>query len=82
MMYLGWAGSAATTPSVTAVGPLGASRLNLDEVRLIEAFLERRNSLDVNVRVRMANQVAARITLKLSMDMEQRRNAGEHGAGL
>jgi uncharacterized RDD family membrane protein YckC len=70
---LGWTGAAATAASST---PLGTGRLGMEEVRLIETFLERRSSLTDNVRVRMANQIAARITLRLGIDMDARRNAG------
>jgi uncharacterized RDD family membrane protein YckC len=70
---LGWAG----TPSTVApAGLLGAGRLGIEEVRLIETFLDRRNSLANNVRVRMANQIAARITMRLGLEMEMRRNSG------
>ena len=55
---------------------LGASRLSLEEVRLIEAFLERRNSLAEDVRFRMARQIAARIANQLGMGEDRLRLAG------
>ncbi len=70
---LGWTGTPVTA---TPTAPLGTTRLGVEEVRLIETFLERRSSLEDSVRVRMANQIAARVTLRLGMDMEMRRSAG------
>jgi uncharacterized RDD family membrane protein YckC len=70
---VGWASEA---PSAVGVPVLGASRLSLDEVRLIEAFLERRNSLAQDVRYRMARQIASRIGSELGVSDEQIRMAG------
>ncbi len=70
---VGWASSA---PDVLGGPTLGAARLSLDEVRLIEAFLERRNSLPEDVRFRMARQVASRIANQLGMGDDRLRQAG------
>jgi hypothetical protein len=48
----------------------------VDEVRLIEAFLERRNSLAEEVRFRMARQIASRIASQLGMGDDRLRQAG------
>jgi hypothetical protein len=61
---VGWASE---VPSAVGAPVLGASRLSLDEVKLIEAFLERRNSLAADVRFRMARQIAARIGNQLGI---------------
>lgn len=55
---------------------LGTARLGPEEVRLIEAFLERRNSLDAEVRLRMARQISSRIADRLGLTQEQVRGAG------
>jgi uncharacterized RDD family membrane protein YckC len=70
---VGWASAA---PDVIAGPVLGASRLSLEEVRLIEAFLERRNSLAEDVRFRMARQIAGRIASQLAMGEDRLRLAG------
>ena len=70
---VGWASDA---PSATSGPTLGASRLTLEEVRLIEAFLERRNSLAEDVRFRMARQIASRIANQLGMGEDRLRVAG------
>jgi uncharacterized RDD family membrane protein YckC len=70
---VGWANA---VPSETAGPMLGASRLSLDEVRLIEAFLERRNSLAEDVRFRMSRQIASRIANQLGMGEDRLRAAG------
>jgi uncharacterized RDD family membrane protein YckC len=70
---VGW-----TTAEPSAVGGpnLGTARLSLEEVRLIEAFLERRNSLAEEVRFRMARQIAARVSNQLGMGEDRLRQAG------
>jgi uncharacterized RDD family membrane protein YckC len=47
--------------------PIDASRISIDEVRLIETFLNRRDSLEVSVRTSMAMQIANRIGAKLEV---------------
>jgi uncharacterized RDD family membrane protein YckC len=70
---VGWAGE---SPSVAGGPILGASRLSLEEVRLIEAFLERRNSLAEDVRFRMSRQIAVRVAQRLGMLEDRLRIAG------
>src|ERR1017187_247563 len=70
---VGWTSAA---QSAVACPTLGASRLSLEEVRLIEAFLERRNQLAEDVRFRMARQIAARIANQLGMGEDRLRLAG------
>jgi uncharacterized RDD family membrane protein YckC len=70
---VGWASAA---PDSAGGSTLGASRLSLEEVRLIEAFLERRNSLAEDVRFRMARQIATRIANQLGMGEDRLRVAG------
>jgi hypothetical protein len=48
----------------------------VEEVRLIEAFLDRRNSLAEDVRFRMARQIASRIGSQLGMGDDRLRQAG------
>jgi len=70
---VGWASEA---PGAVAGATLGASRLSLEEVRLIEAFLDRRNSLAEDVRFRMSRQIAVRVAQKLGMLEDRLRIAG------
>jgi len=70
---VGWASAA---PDALGGPLLGAARLSLEEVRLIEAFLERRNSLAEDVRFRMARQIAVRIANQLGMGEDRLRLAG------
>jgi uncharacterized RDD family membrane protein YckC len=70
---VGWASA---TPSEISGPTLGASRLSVEEVRLIEAFLERRNSLAEEVRFRMARQIASRAGNALGMGDDRLRQAG------
>jgi uncharacterized RDD family membrane protein YckC len=70
---VGWTSA---VPSAVGGPTLGASRLSLEEVRLIEAFLERRNSLTEDVRYRMARQIAARVANQLGMGEDRLRQAG------
>lgn len=57
-------------------GPrLGAERLTPEEFRVIEAFLERRHSLDIYVRNRFAWEIAQRIGKRLNVPDEDRRPA-------
>jgi uncharacterized RDD family membrane protein YckC len=70
---VGWASAPANaTPAI----PLGAARLGVEEVRLIEAFLERRDALDVEVRIRMARQIAVRVEQAITFADGQRAAAG------
>lgn len=55
-----------------AVAQFGATRLGLDEVQLIEAFLQRRSHLSADVRAQMARQIAERVAQKLDVSPEQR----------
>ncbi len=55
---------------------LGAGRLGPEEVRLIEAFLERRDSLDWDVRSKMARQITAHVSERLGMDAAKRGELG------
>ncbi|HEV3218555.1 MAG TPA: RDD family protein [Candidatus Acidoferrales bacterium] len=70
---VGWANAPPTTiPGI----PLGAARLGTEEVRLIEAFLERRDSLDWDVRRRMASQIAFRVGQAIGLADGRRAEAG------
>ena len=70
---VGWTNApAAAAPAL----PLGAARLGVEEVRLIEAFLERRNALDYEVRRRMANQIASRVGQAIGLEDGRRAAAG------
>ena len=55
---------------------LGAGRLGPEEVRLIEAFLERRDALDWDVRTKMARQITARVSERLGIDGAKRAELG------
>jgi uncharacterized RDD family membrane protein YckC len=70
---VGWANA----PASAAPGlPLGAARLGTDEVRLIEAFLERRDALDPFVRLSMARQIAIRVGQVIQIPDGRRVEAG------
>jgi uncharacterized RDD family membrane protein YckC len=49
--------------------PIDASQVTLDEVRLIETFLNRRDSLDPTVRTTMALQISNRIAAKMQVQI-------------
>jgi uncharacterized RDD family membrane protein YckC len=67
-----WDGSAPATPGVS----LGSSaELSLEELRLIEAFLERRASLDPQVRRDMARQIADRVGGRIGVPPQERPDA-------
>jgi uncharacterized RDD family membrane protein YckC len=70
---VGWTNAPASAAPAT---PLGAFRLGTEEVRLIEAFLERRDSLDYFVRHRMANQITTRVGQVIGLDARQRFDSG------
>jgi uncharacterized RDD family membrane protein YckC len=70
---VGWANAPTTA---TAAVPLGAARLGAEEVRLIEAFLERRDALDYEVRRRMASQIAIRVMRAIGLEDGRRAAAG------
>jgi uncharacterized RDD family membrane protein YckC len=54
-----------------AAGPrLGAERLTVEEFRVIEAFLERRHTLDLPVRQKFAWDIAERLGRKLNVSRE------------
>ncbi|HME11553.1 MAG TPA: RDD family protein [Candidatus Acidoferrum sp.] len=61
---------AAPEPTAASAGPLGANLLTADECALIDSFLNRRNSLDYNVRVRMAEEIFRRLKPKLTLPAE------------
>ncbi|HLX00389.1 MAG TPA: RDD family protein [Candidatus Acidoferrales bacterium] len=66
-------------PSPSSAGSsinLGAGRLGPEEVRLIEAFLERRDSLDWEVRQKMSRQITARVSERLGIDAAKRGELG------
>jgi uncharacterized RDD family membrane protein YckC len=70
---VGWASAPATAaPAI----PLGAARLGAEEVRLIEAFLDRRDALDFEVRRRMASQIAFRVGQAIGLADGSRAAAG------
>jgi len=70
---VGWANA----PAAAAHGiPLGAARLGEEEVRLIEAFLERRDVLDPFVRRSMARQIAVRVGQSIQLPDGRRAEAG------
>ncbi len=48
--------------------PMGAASLTIEEIGLVDRFLQRRYDLNPDVRSRMANQVLDRIRPKLSLD--------------
>jgi uncharacterized RDD family membrane protein YckC len=70
---VGWANAQAA--AATAL-PLGAARLGVEEVRLIEAFLDRRDALDYEVRRRMASQIALRVGRTIGLADGARAAAG------
>jgi hypothetical protein len=47
--------------------PFDASSITLEELRLIETFIQRRNSWDPGVRTSMASQISTRISEKLGV---------------
>ncbi len=70
---VGWANApASAAPAI----PLGAARLGAEEVRLIEAFLERRDALEPGVRRRMAQQIAFRVGQAIQLPDGRRAEAG------
>lgn len=60
-------GTSSAVPAGLTTGPLGADRLSSEEFALIESFLSRRNSLDWDVRTRIAGDVLRRIKDKLTL---------------
>jgi len=61
------AGPASEGVTPSAGGPLGAERLSPDEFALIESFLSRRAALELDVRMRMAEEILRRIKPKLTL---------------
>ncbi|HEX7086931.1 MAG TPA: RDD family protein [Vicinamibacterales bacterium] len=58
----------ATAPPARPRGArLGASRLDADEIRVIETFLQRRDGMDPDVRQRAAAAIAARVRQRLAL---------------
>jgi uncharacterized RDD family membrane protein YckC len=70
---VGWTSA---PPGVGVTIRFGAARLGHEETRLIETFLQRRDSLDFYVRSRMAHQIAQRAAETLGTTLEQARAAG------
>ena len=58
---------AAPQTDAASPGLVGANLLSGDEIALIDSFLNRRNSLDYGVRVRMADQILRRLKPKLTL---------------
>ena len=54
---------------------LGARALSIEEIGLVDRFLQRRYDLDPDVRSRMAHQVLDRIRPKLSLDESRAESA-------
>jgi uncharacterized RDD family membrane protein YckC len=85
------AGNASTANSTLGVGPVsntfatspppsvrwGVSRLTGEDVRLLNSFLERRFTLDMQTRDRLARQIGERLSERLGVTFEQRRDAGQ-----
>jgi len=67
------AAAAPAVPPEAVEARLGASSLTSEEFRVIEAFLERRYSLEQHVRDRFAWEIANRLGSKLNIPPEQRR---------
>ncbi|MGA2813200.1 MAG: RDD family protein [Candidatus Acidiferrum sp.] len=61
---------AAPPAEAAFAGLLGANLLSADDCALIDSFLNRRNSLDYNVRVRMAEEIFRRLKPKLTLPAE------------
>jgi uncharacterized RDD family membrane protein YckC len=55
------------TPTGPALSPLGAAHLSAEEHALIDSFLNRRADLDLDVRVRIAEEILQRIKPKLTL---------------
>ena len=49
--------------------PIDVSKVDLEEVRLIETFLNRRDSLEPAVRTTMASQIATRLANKMELQI-------------
>ena len=71
-----WRGGAEPGSSQATAGPrFGAARLSSEEFRVVEAFLERRDSLEKHVRDTFAWEIAQRLGKKLDVPVEDRRPA-------
>jgi uncharacterized RDD family membrane protein YckC len=70
---VGWANAPAAAVAGT---PLGAARLGVEEVRLIEAFLQRRDALDQFIRRGMARQIAIRVEQSMQLPDGRRAESG------
>jgi uncharacterized RDD family membrane protein YckC len=55
----------------------GVARLTGEDVRLLNSFLERRYTLDMQTRDKLARQIGERLAERLGVTFEQRRNAGQ-----
>jgi uncharacterized RDD family membrane protein YckC len=71
-----WRTAAEQGPSPAVAGPhLGAERLTPEEFRVIEAFLERRHTLEPHLRDSFGWEIAQRLGKKLDVPEENRRPA-------
>jgi len=70
-----WRRAAQQEPARVPGSHFGAGRLTPEEFRVIEAFLERRDSLEPEVRSRFAWQIAERLGKSLNVPPEDRRPA-------
>jgi len=57
-------------PPDETLPPIDISLVTLDEVRLIETFLNRRDSLDPSVRTSMAAQISYRLASKMNLQIQ------------
>jgi len=55
----------------------GSARLTGEDVRLLNSFLERRFKLDMQTRDKLARQIGERLSERLGVTFEQRRDAGQ-----
>jgi uncharacterized RDD family membrane protein YckC len=65
----------APTMPAPAVALSSSAQLNMDELQLIETFLERRGSLEPDVRWSMARQIADRVAGRIGVPSEARPDA-------
>ena len=63
---------APSRPAEASRAHYGARRLGDDQLRLIEAFLQRRHDLAADVRARMAGQIADRAAAQLGIARNER----------
>jgi uncharacterized RDD family membrane protein YckC len=70
LTVIGASWAVAPSAPVTIV-PLGAAKLDAQDMQIIETFFERRSYLDGQTRLRFARQIAHRVADKLGVDMHQ-----------